>query len=84
MLCILVRQDYGELNPWGVNIVCLTLESCKMEINADINGSIKSRDGVIDVIMASNLPDTRWRSRLSFKSRSSKIAGLDGSAKPVL
>ena len=54
----------------------LTLESCNIEISADMRGSIRSRDGVIDVIMASSRPATRCRSKLSFRSRSSKMAGL--------
>ena len=47
-----------------------------MAISEDMSGSMRSSEGVIDVIIASSRPATRCKSRLSFKSRSSKMAGL--------
>ena len=41
-----------------------------------MRGSMRSKAGVIDVIIASKRPETRCMSRLSFISRSSKISGL--------
>ena len=47
-----------------------------MEMSLSISGSMRSKDGVIDVRVASSLPAAFCSSKLSFKSRSSKITGL--------
>ena len=48
----------------------------------DINGSMRSNGGVIDVIIANRRPATRCKSGSSLSSRSSKISDLGSAVSP--
>jgi hypothetical protein len=78
MLCILVLHDCFISHESLHGIRRLTAEFWRIDIRENMSGSMRSKDGVIEVIIASRRPATRCRSILSFKSRSSKIAGLIG------